>query len=176
MAGRRSSVVARAGRRPPGPLGAPGSGGEQPLEEAAVPLEGDAQVLGGDVLAAAPLLLEALALGGEALGDALHDLGDELVGLLDGAARLVDEPRLDRLPAALELRVLVARQQLDLGGLLLDGLLLRVGLVGLDAAGDLAGAQALLGLHRHLTSSIRSDRVDSSSLSVSSSSSANSAR
>src|SRR3954452_7585490 len=86
--------------------------GEQPLEEAAVALQRDPQVLGRDVLAAAPLALEALALGGEVLGEPAHHLGDELVGLLDGLARLVDEPRLDRLPAALELGVLVAGQQL----------------------------------------------------------------
>src|SRR5689334_19108843 len=42
------------------------------LEERAVALQGDAQVLGRDVLAVAPPLLEALALGGEALGESLH--------------------------------------------------------------------------------------------------------
>src|SRR4051794_27213883 len=76
--------------------------GQQAAEERAVALERDSQVLGGDVLAAAPLRLEALALLGEALGEALHDGRHEGVGVLDGAARLVDEADLDLLPAALE--------------------------------------------------------------------------
>src|SRR3954447_3129579 len=76
--------------------------GQQAAEERAVALQRDTQVLGGDVLAAAPLRLEALALLREALGEALHDRGDERVGVLDGAARLVDEADLDLLPTALE--------------------------------------------------------------------------
>src|SRR3954447_25373919 len=76
--------------------------GQQAAEERAVALERDAQVLGRDVLAAAPLRLEALALLREALGEALHDGRHERVGVLDGAARLVDEADLDLLPAALE--------------------------------------------------------------------------
>src|SRR4051794_19651140 len=76
--------------------------GQQAAEERAVALERDSQVLGGDVLAAAPLRLEALALLREALGEALHDGRHEGVGVLDGAARLVDEADLDLLPAALE--------------------------------------------------------------------------
>src|SRR6185503_17413248 len=88
---------------PPAGLGhVPRSGREQPLEERAVALERDAQVLRRDVLAAAPLGLEALALLGEALGKALHDGRDEGVGVLDGPARLVDEAHLDLLPAGLE--------------------------------------------------------------------------
>src|SRR6476659_2954312 len=80
----------------------PWSGREQPLEERAVALERDAQVLRRDVLAAAPLGLEALALLGKALGEALHDGRDEGVGVLDRTARLVDEAHLDVLPARLE--------------------------------------------------------------------------
>src|SRR6478735_8983415 len=80
----------------------PWSGREQPLEERAVALERDAQVLRRDVLAAAPLGLEALALLGEALGEALHDGRDEGVGVLDRTARLVDELHLDLLPTGLE--------------------------------------------------------------------------
>src|SRR5262249_44603126 len=144
-----------------------------------VALERDPQVLGGDVLAAAPLLLEALALGRETLREPLHDLGDELVGLLDGLPRLVDESGLDRLPAALELRVLPVREPgrsvgakvaggsgaLRLGALRRRrvGLTLGLGLCdrlfALGVAGDLSRAETLSGLH-HLTSSTRSsDRV-----------------
>src|SRR5438093_13625235 len=107
-------MTALAGCLRPGPVRR--LGGQQALEEAAVALQRDPQVLGGDVLAAAPLALEALALGGEALRHAPHDLGDELVRLLDGLARLVDEPGLDLLPAALEALVLVAREQLGRAG------------------------------------------------------------
>src|SRR5262245_10825898 len=53
-------------------------GGQQALEEPAVALERNAQVLGRDVLAAAPLLLEPLALGREAVGQLAHHLGDQL--------------------------------------------------------------------------------------------------
>src|SRR5262245_10657840 len=88
------------------------SGVQQALEEAAVALQRHAQVLGRDVLAAAPLALEPLALGGEALGQPAHDFRDQLVGLLDRAPRIVDEVRLDRLPAALVAGVLVALEQL----------------------------------------------------------------
>src|SRR4051794_18487472 len=85
---------------------------QQPLEERAVALQGEAQVLGRHVLPATPLALEALALGREALGEALHDLRDELVGALDRLARAVDEACLDVLPGALELGVVVALEQL----------------------------------------------------------------
>src|SRR5690242_18361257 len=80
----------------------PVSEGEEPVEERAVAAEGDAEVLGRDVVAARPLLLEALSLAREGVGEALHALGDERVGLLHGTARLVDEPRLDAVPAASE--------------------------------------------------------------------------
>src|SRR6201989_814997 len=98
--------------RPRGPGRLLHSGRKQALEEAAVALQRDAQVLGGDVVPAAPLLLERLALGGEALGEPAHQEGDELVGLLDRPAGLVHEPGLDRLPARAELSALLARQQL----------------------------------------------------------------
>src|SRR5688500_2026390 len=54
------------------------SRGQQPLEERPVALQGDAEVLRGDVLAAAPLLLEAVALRRETLRKPLHDHGHEL--------------------------------------------------------------------------------------------------
>src|SRR3954454_13458736 len=78
-------------------------GRQQSPEERAVALQRDAQILGGDILAAAPLRLEAIALLREALGEVLHHRGHERVRILDGAARLVDEPDLDLLPAGLEL-------------------------------------------------------------------------
>jgi hypothetical protein len=43
--------------------------------------------------------------------EALHDLGHELVGLLDSAPGLINEPRLDVFPATLEVRALVLRQE-----------------------------------------------------------------
>ena len=88
--------------------------GQQPLEERAVPLQSDAQVLGRDVLAPAPLALEGLALAREAVGELLHRVSSGTVGILDRTARIVDERDLDRLPAPAKLRPLVIREQLGL--------------------------------------------------------------
>jgi len=71
---------------------------QQAPEEGAVALQRDPQILGRDVVAAVPLGLQAAAFLGEHLRQPLHGLGDELVGVLDGPAGFVDEPRLDRIP------------------------------------------------------------------------------
>src|SRR6185503_11582365 len=132
---------------PPAGLGCvPRSGREQPLEERAVALQRDAQVLRRDVLATAPLGLEALALRGEALGEALHDGRDEGVGVLDRAARLVDEAHLDLLPAGLE--ALAVGEE-------------RRGVVGLGGAGGAGGGRrGRLGVDRVRGGALRfGDRV-----------------
>jgi hypothetical protein len=51
-----------------------------------VALEGDAKILGGDVVALAPLVFELRSLVGEDLGEPLDGRGDKLVGLLHDVA------------------------------------------------------------------------------------------
>src|SRR6202789_2306020 len=76
--------------------------GEQPVEEGAIAFEALAQLFGGDVVAAVPLLFKPGALLCELLRDALDHGGNQCVGLLHGAARLVDERRLHLVPAGAE--------------------------------------------------------------------------
>src|SRR5829696_1651689 len=78
------------------------SGGKESVEERAVPLQRDPQVLRRDVLVVVPLRLEPRTLGRERLGQPLHQLGHERVGLLDRIARVVDEGGLDARPALAE--------------------------------------------------------------------------
>src|SRR5205085_1587113 len=93
------------------PAGLSWLGGEESVEEGAVAGEGDAEVFGGDVVALVPLGFEPLAFVGEAGGESLHEVGDQGVGFRDGVARLVDEARLDLLPAGGEALALVRRQE-----------------------------------------------------------------
>jgi hypothetical protein len=66
-------------------------------------MECDPQIFGRDIVAPPPVLaFEPFALLSESGGELLHDARDQAVGILDRAARLVDEARLDLLPAALE--------------------------------------------------------------------------
>jgi hypothetical protein len=89
----------------------PGTGGHQPIEEPPVARERDAEVFGRHLVAAIPLSFEPLPFVGEARRKTLHQVGDESVGPFDRLARLVDEARLDLLPAAREALSLVDRQQ-----------------------------------------------------------------
>ena len=72
---------------------------EQALEKGAIALQGDAEILGGNVVAAIPLLLEFGTFLGENFGEALHGAGDQAVGLFDGFARFIDERSLNFAPA-----------------------------------------------------------------------------
>jgi hypothetical protein len=54
---------------------------------------------------------EPLAFVGEAGGEPLHEVGDQRVGLFDRVAWLVDETRLDLLPARSEAPALVVGQE-----------------------------------------------------------------
>src|SRR5689334_7392199 len=69
--------------------------GQQPIEERAVALECEPQVLSRDVITSAPLLFELAALLCKHPGEALHHLGHQTIRLLDGGAGFVDETGLD---------------------------------------------------------------------------------
>jgi hypothetical protein len=86
-------------------------GPQQPVEERAVTLQGDAQVLGRDLVPAIPLLLELMAPVGEAFSKSLHQACDQGVGLFDRLARLIDEAGLDDLPPPAEVISLLRREQ-----------------------------------------------------------------
>src|ERR1017187_2663201 len=113
--------------------------GEQPIKERPVALERLAKILGGDVVALAPLIFQRGWLGGGLLGDALDDVADQAVGLFDRMPWLIDERRLDFLPACAEVvQFIVGEQRAGVrdrdgggGGRKRDGLL--VGLVRLVA-------------------------------------------
>src|SRR5205823_11883966 len=100
VAGKASAVPSRA----------PLSGGEEPVEERAVACQRDPQVLRRDVVTALPLAFEPISLVGEARCKSLHEVGDKRVGFLDRFLRLVDEVRLDLLPAGGEAIRLVGGQ------------------------------------------------------------------
>ena len=85
--------------------------GEQPIKEGSVALERLAKILGGNVVALAPLIFQRGSLGGKLLGDALDDVGDQTVGLFDRVPGLIDERRLDFLPASAEVVQLVVGEQ-----------------------------------------------------------------
>src|SRR5829696_2304416 len=122
-----AAAAAPPAPRPPPPLRC--SDREQPLEERAVALQRQPQVLGRDVVARAPLAFEARASLAEPARELLQELCDERVRLRDRLARLVDEPRLERAPALAELgRPLLREERLErvvaLDGLRRDVLLL----------------------------------------------------
>src|ERR1039457_5578766 len=85
--------------------------GEQAIKEGSVALERLAKILGGNVVALAPLIFQRGSLGGKLLGDALDDVGDQTVGLFDRVSGLIDERRLDFLPASAEVVQLVVGEQ-----------------------------------------------------------------
>ena len=72
---------------------------EQPLEELSVTPQGETKILRGGVLASSPLRLEPRARLGETCRELFDDLRDEGVGLLDTLRGVVDESRLDIVPA-----------------------------------------------------------------------------
>src|SRR5882757_5322611 len=71
---------------------------QQPLEEVAVALERDAQVLRGSALSSSPLLLEPRARVGESCRQLFDDLRHKSVGLLNTLFGVVDERGLDIVP------------------------------------------------------------------------------
>src|SRR5215208_6989280 len=85
--------------------------GQEPVEEGAVARQSDTEILRRDVVAALPLRLEPTSLVREASRQLLHQLGDERVGLGNRLAGLVDEARLDLLPAPREALALVLGQE-----------------------------------------------------------------
>src|SRR5512133_4216338 len=90
-----------------------GSGGEESPEEQAVPLEGGAQVLGGDVVSLVPLALQPAALVGKRFGQVLHEFGHQPVGLRDRLTWRVDEAVLNVGPAGPEGLSVVGCQQVS---------------------------------------------------------------
>src|SRR5215208_234294 len=85
--------------------------GQEPVEEGAVARQSDTEILRRDVVAALPLRLQPLSLVREAGRQLLHQLGNERVGLGDRFAGLVNEARLDFLPAPREALALVLGQE-----------------------------------------------------------------
>ena len=53
-----------------------GLDGEEAAEKAAIALQGDAKILGRDIITASPLALQYLTFVGKYLGDALDSFGD----------------------------------------------------------------------------------------------------
>jgi hypothetical protein len=84
---------------------------QQPIKESAITLQALAELFSGDVVAAVPLLLQLRAFLGELLRDALDDSCHQRVSLLDCVTRLVDERRLDLVPASAEVPQLVFRKK-----------------------------------------------------------------
>jgi len=84
---------------------------EETFEGRLIPRQRDSQILGRNIVATIPLAFEPLAFIGESRGEPLHKVGDERVGLLNRGARLVDEARLDLLPAACEALGLLVGQK-----------------------------------------------------------------
>src|SRR5947209_6897438 len=72
----------------------------QGSKEIAVALHRDPKVLGIGLAAAGPLRLELGSLGGEHFREMVDHLGNQAIGLLNGAPRIIDESRLDRIPPA----------------------------------------------------------------------------
>ena len=70
------------------------------------------ELLGGDVVAAVPLLLELAALVREGARHAVQHVLHECVRVVHRLARVVDEPRLDLLPAVAERAGVVADEEL----------------------------------------------------------------
>lgn len=71
---------------------------KQPTKKGSVALQGHPKLFGGDIVALAPLAFEAAALIRENLCQPLHGRCDQMVGVLDGASRVIDKVRLDAVP------------------------------------------------------------------------------
>src|SRR5215211_7308785 len=87
------------------------SGLEQSLEERAVPRQGDSQILGGGLLALRPLALQVETGFGETRGDPLDQVRYERVCFHDRLTGLVDEARLNLVPASAKGRQLVVTEE-----------------------------------------------------------------
>src|SRR5258705_5466943 len=72
---------------------------EQPLEELSVAPQCETKILRGSILASSPLRLQPRARLGETCRELFDDLRDEDVGLLDTFCAVIDESRLDIVPA-----------------------------------------------------------------------------
>src|SRR5436190_11322280 len=103
--------IASRSREPPNEI----SDRQQAIEERPIALERHAQVLGRDVAAAGPLALEIGPRSGERFRQALDGLGHQPIRFLDGVPRLVDELRLDLVPAVAKLITFLIGKQRRLG-------------------------------------------------------------
>lgn len=80
------------------------------MKERAIPLEREAQILGGYVVTSIPLFFELGTFLGEHFCQTLHGRGDETIRLFDGTARLVNEGRLNCIPPAPQIIKFVIRE------------------------------------------------------------------
>ena len=87
---------------------------KQPLEELAIMLQRDPEILGGRLLAASPLLLEPRTRSGETRRELFDQIGHQTIRLLDALLGIVDEPRLNRVPTRPQSRELVLDEQCPL--------------------------------------------------------------
>jgi hypothetical protein len=80
------------------------------VKEGAIPLEREAQILGGYAITSIPLFLELGTFLGEDFCQTLHGRGDETIRLFDGTARLVNEGGLNCIPPAAQIVKFVIRE------------------------------------------------------------------
>src|SRR5579864_8021732 len=76
---------------------------QQPRKEGAVAAQGNAQVLGGDIITLAPLLLELLTFLGEYFRQTFHGRGDQTVGFFHRLPRFIHERHLHAVPLRVQI-------------------------------------------------------------------------
>jgi hypothetical protein len=85
--------------------------GEKTAEERPVAAKGEAQILGRYIVTTIPLVLELCSFRCKPFREALHRHRDEIISLLHGAARIVDETYLDRIPAGSKFLCFLGRKE-----------------------------------------------------------------